>query len=368
MRFVVARSVGPDGCETSALGRGPVAAPDVVAVATAVLALAACGGPAGLDREGQIPAAPGSERRITSHELGQSAPAIDGRRVTWMDVRLERLAGSDVFTRTVDDSLQRLTSDRAEPEGVLALSGDRAVWADRRTVTEGASSNTDIFLADASDPDAGERQLTSDSAPQREPDISGRWVAWTDHRDGNQDIFAYDLTADAEVRITDEEINQFSPTLAGDQLVWLDGRDGGSIRLRNLSTGEGRRLAADIDAAGAVDVAGDHVVWPEQKGEGAEIRLLDISTGDVRTVASGSVRRLNVAVSESLVVWEEIRDETTHLLLVFDIPSGRTMRIPDTRAVPSGLFAFAPDVSGRRVVRVDFRSNNGDIFLFEVDR
>lgn len=110
------------------------------------------------------------------------------------------------------------------------------------------------------------------------------------------------------------------------------------------------------------------MVWAEEARDGAEIRLLDIPSGDVRTVAPGPVRRFNPAVSESLVVWEEVRDETTHLLLVFDIPSGRTMRVPNTRAVPSGLFAFASDVSGRLVVRVDFRDNNGDIFLFDVAR
>lgn len=349
----------------------------VLVAIIALLLLSACGGPTGVERERQIPPAPGSETQVTSAPGRQSRPVASGQRVVWMDTRLERLAGADFFTRTLHDSAARLTTDEANPEGFAAVSGDRVVWSDRRTATEGASNNTDVFLVDALDPGAGERQLTSDTAPQRDPDISGRWVAWTDRRDGNQDIFAYDLEADAEVRITDEVVNQFGPALAGDRLVWLDGRDGGSIRLRNLATGEQRRLVADVDVVGGVDITGDRVVWAEdsEPGGGTTIRLLDIASGDIQTVASGPVRRLNPVVSESLVVWEELigqdseatTDQGTTLLLVFDISSGRTMRIPDVVGVPFGL--LTPAVSGRRVVWEDLRPNNsGDIFLFEVAR
>lgn len=331
--------------------------------AGALLILAACGGPTVVERENEVPLAPGTEVQITSHELGQHTPAVDGNRVVWIDPRLERLGGSDVFTRTVDGPVRRVSSDDAEPESFLGVSGDRIVWSDRRTADETASDNTDIFLVDLAATDGGERQLTADPAPQRDPDVSGRWVAWTDLRDGNQDVFAFDLETDEMIRITDEEPNQFGPALSGELLVWLDGRDGGSIRLRDLVTGEERRLVAGVDAVGAVDVGGGRVVWAEEGGEGAEIRLLEIGTGEVQTLASGPVRRFNPVVSGSLVVWEEQPDAATRLLLAFDLSSERLMRIPDARIETD---MFRPDVSGRRVVRQDLRDNNFDIFLFEV--
>ena len=50
-------------------------------------------------------------------------------------------------------------------------------------------------------------------------------VVWVDKRDGNWDIFMYDLTSQQEVRITNDPADQFDPKVCGNRIVWLDNRN-----------------------------------------------------------------------------------------------------------------------------------------------
>ena len=57
------------------------------------------------------------------------------------------------------------------------------------------------------------------------PDISGNWIVYADHRNGNMDIFAYQINTGTEKRITTNTDSQTNPRIHGNLIVWEDWRN-----------------------------------------------------------------------------------------------------------------------------------------------
>ena len=61
---------------------------------------------------------------------------------------------------------------------------------------------------------------------QTNPDIDRNIVVWQDNRNGNWDIYGYNLTTRREFQITDNPHDQTNPAISGNTVVWEDSRDG----------------------------------------------------------------------------------------------------------------------------------------------
>jgi len=57
------------------------------------------------------------------------------------------------------------------------------------------------------------------------PAISGDKIVWQDNRNGNQDVYLYDLTDNTETRITTDAANQIYPAISGNRIVWEEYRN-----------------------------------------------------------------------------------------------------------------------------------------------
>jgi len=62
------------------------------------------------------------------------------------------------------------------------------------------------------------------------PDISGEWIVYQDGRNGNDDIYIYNLSSGVETQITNEPSQQSHPRISNNLVVWRDWRnDDGSL-------------------------------------------------------------------------------------------------------------------------------------------
>ncbi|MFH1777300.1 MAG: dockerin type I domain-containing protein [Candidatus Omnitrophota bacterium] len=98
------------------------------------------------------------------------------------------------------------------------INGNRICWEDNR------NGNFDIYLYDIQTGE--ETQITTDLSDQRSPVINDNQICWEDYRNGNADIYLYDIHSEQEFRITTHFSNQSNPRISGNRIVWQDGRDG----------------------------------------------------------------------------------------------------------------------------------------------
>ena len=71
-----------------------------------------------------------------------------------------------------------------------------------------------------------EYQITTDTGTQWRPSVYGNIVVWQDQRNGNADIYGYDMFTSTEFPICTNTFNQEHPTIWEDIVVWYDWRNG----------------------------------------------------------------------------------------------------------------------------------------------
>jgi len=61
---------------------------------------------------------------------------------------------------------------------------------------------------------------------QTSPDVENGVIVWQDNRNGNWDIYAYDLNVKKEKAICTDKGDQTEPRIKTGRIVWTDNRNG----------------------------------------------------------------------------------------------------------------------------------------------
>ncbi len=235
--------------------------------------------------------------------VGQVGPAIGANGIVWRDTRYMTPA----IWRFNDGAESFLWAVTNFGESDLAFAGNRIVWEDARNST-GETDNADIFLYDLGT--GQEYQLTTNTAAQLAPDISGTRVVWTDVRQGDYTIYMRDLAANVERQIAPCSSDGFNaPAIDGDYIVWEDGRNGqADIYLYDLSANEERRLTTSSAEQSNPDVQGKRVVWVDYRNGNPDIYLYDIQTRREVAVCTNASPQFDPVVYGDYVVWVDQRN------------------------------------------------------------
>ncbi|UCD91982.1 MAG: hypothetical protein JSV43_07065 [Methanobacteriota archaeon] len=200
--------------------------------------------------------------RLSMDDSNQTDPVVSDTFAVWIDDRhanttngnqtelylydLER--GSEVrvtvqWTNTTED----LPSEHS-----VAIYGTNMVWIDD------AEGHDDVVLHEYS----GDTRITNDSAAQGNPDIGPRYVVWEDYRNGNWDIYGYDMQEDVEFPISTHSANQRYPRICADRVVWGDFREGNwDIYMHNLTTGITIPITTNTTAQWKPATWGEKYAW-----------------------------------------------------------------------------------------------------------
>lgn len=318
----------------------------------------------------------GTESRIGAARAFQDRPDISGDWTIWVDHQ----ANGAIFVHDLATGVETQVTTAPARAVYVDISGDRVVWADDRN----GPSNLVIYLRDLSDPTGTEIRITTDAAdpvniPGRGPAISGDRIVWTDRRNGNDDIYMFDLSTGEETQMTNLPSVQDRPAISGDRIVWADSRNGDfDIYLRDLSdpTRAETRITTDPAHQYAPAISGDRIVWTDSRhrtGEGVlgptdvDIYLYDLSTGQETRITSDAAAPdadggRGPVISGDRIVWADFRSGNfdIHLLDIAD-PLGTETQITDE---PENQ--LHPALSGDRIVWEDHRHGGGDIYLFEI--
>ncbi|AKB47715.1 cell surface protein [Methanosarcina sp. Kolksee] len=154
------------------------------------------------------------------------------------------------------------------------------------------------------------------------PDIYGNNIVWQDNRNGNWDIYIFDLSTKKEIHTTNTT-DQITPSIYGNLVVWEDGRNGGhDIYMEDLSTKKQTRIPTS-GAASTPDIYGNKIVYVKQ------------------------------AFNER---------ESWYDLYMYDLSTKKETQIPTLRS------ANGPSIYGDKIVWLDFDTfNGGDYYICMYD-
>ena len=149
-------------------------------------------------------------------------PALSEKYVAWVEDEDARVRYYDIAAGTIAGTVSTSMAVQCWP----SLSGSLLVWEDYR------DGNAEIYMFDLDNPSGNEQQITSDASDQVAPAISGKIIAWEDNRDKGPDetdgrgIYLYDLASGKElsVKLPDENYDEhFYPAVSGNTVVWQRG-------------------------------------------------------------------------------------------------------------------------------------------------
>jgi len=296
----------------------------------------------------------GAPVQVTTDRSDQIAPAIGGDRIVWVD---GRDGGADIYLYDIVGATEtRITNGTAValwPD----ISGNRIVWQDNR------SGAPDIWLYDTAT--GNETRITDAPGGQVVPAIDGDTVVWLDNRAGVAGgIYAMNLTTRAVVRVSSGPVQGnpliISPDVSGGTIVWADESGGNYTVFAVRDAAEPVALANDTALQGFPAVASDRVVWSEIRDGSASLVVHNLTTGEEERVWG---RPPGMAVypdiAGDLVVWQNATGQDTDDIYLLDLAAGKTLQVTDDDALQ-----LLPRVSGSRVVWMDNRSGDWDIYLF----
>jgi beta propeller repeat protein len=249
----------------------------------------------------------GTETRLTSDPVEQTAPLVSGSFVAWQEIDpglftagliLHDLrAGTDlplapnIFTHVISgDQVAWIDLDNLDLEyysitpgerGVivsgefdktqLAISGNTAAWVNGSGTcgdppVPGCISA--IFMKDLNNGD--EVRLVAEIGERSSPVISGNRLAWSDNRDGNSDIYLIqNVNNPSETQLTSDPLGQTSPAIDVNRVAWVNETD--------IYTDKPPYNSPEQISTGGMNllprISGNRVVWQKDEGGTSFIAL-----------------------------------------------------------------------------------------------
>jgi beta propeller repeat protein len=260
--------------------------------------------------------------------------------------------GNSTDTESIQAATPSIPKTRITTHGTAYnpdIYGDKIVWQDNR------NGNWDIYIFDLS---AKTEIHTTNLTDQTAPAIYENLVVWEDERNGGHDIYVEDLSAKKQSRVS-KSGEAHNPSIYGTKMVWQDERNGSSnIYMYDLSTKKETQITTS-GTAYKPDIYGNIVVWEDERNRNNDIFIYDLSTQketQISTIGTADDPR----IYGNKIVWDT-RYDYPSALYVYDLSTHKETRISD-------VFSYKPDIYGNKIVYEDNRndaSGNTDIYMYD---
>lgn len=228
-------------------------------------------------------------KEITGYQINMNGDSLTTKNQNYKSYELKNLEEGAVY------SFDIIAIDESNNKSIPPLEGD--------------FSTLHLYIVDT---------LVTRPGNQKDPDIDGNLVVWWDDRNGNGEIYSYDLQTDLLKRVTDESHEQFGPAVSGGRIVWTDTRNGN---------------------------------W--------DIYMFDPELGEVPVCTAPGSQDLP-AIDGDIIVWRDGRNGDFDIYM-YDIKENKESPVC-TRVSAQNW----PDVSGNYVVYADNRNGNWDIYMYSI--
>lgn len=236
--------------------------------------------------------------------------------------------------------------------------GGRIVWCDDR------NGNRDIYMYDLST--SKETQITTSESYEFSPDIYDDRIVWTDLRNGNEDIYMYNLSTKKETPIITNG-SASNPKIYEDRLIWEDHRNGDGknlsnhdIYMYNLSTHNKTQITSSISDVLGPDIYGDKIVWQDDRDGKWNIYMYNLSIHEETQITTNESGQNLPVIYGDRVAWTDSRNRYPDIYM-YDISTSKENQITTNESLST-----EPAIYGDRIVWQDGHSGNGsDIYMYD---
>lgn len=227
----------------------------------------------------------------------------------------------------------------------------------------GTTSKTGtITVLTENGPNIGAETRITTSELASHPDIYDNRIVWQDWRNGNYDIYMYDLSTSKETRITTNESNQIYPAIYGDRIVWQDDRNGQyDIYMYNISTSKEIEISTYESDQEHPDIYGDRIVWDDSLNKLPDIYMYDLSTSKETQITTHESNQEFPAIYGDRVVWQDYRKGVSDMYM-YDLSISK-----ETQINSNGKATFFPEIYGNRIMLINYHNGSGDRDIYMYD-
>ncbi len=262
----------------------------------------------------------------------------------------------DSISSSCIDTGYKLSNYSSEPEN----NGDRInIGAYGNTIYASKSGN--LTNKNIQAPNFTEIQITNDESDQCDPVIYGNRIVWNDNRNGNTDVYMYNLSTSKEALITKNESWASSPAIFGDKIVWQDGRNGYSdIYMYNLATSSEIQITTNKSWASSPAIYGNRIVWGDNRNGNSDIYMYDLLTSNETEIASDESDQVEPAIYGDRIVWQDERNGNWDIY-IYDLITSNETRITSIKSDQ-----ILPAIYKDRIAWQDSRNGNFDIYMYNL--
>jgi TolB protein len=203
-------------------------------------------------------------------------------------------------------------------------------------------------------------------------------VVWEDERNGDCDIYGYNLGSKEEFQITTDPGSQCAPAICKNIVVWSDYRQGygnSDVFGYDLNTGKEFQITTDRDEQDDVAIYNNIVVWEDERGVNGDVLYgYNLETKEEFRVHKSywyfilEMSQHNPAIFEDTVVWTTGLD---YEIYGYNMSTSKEVKIAVAQKVPcipgKNCIQVRPAIHSNIVVWADTRNGNSDIYGHDLD-